>query len=458
MSDLQATPAAVPGAPPARLWALTLIAIAAGSALIPINSTMLAVALPSIMRDLQVAAATVSWLVTLYLGAVALAMPLAGSLGDRLGYRRMYLFGVAGFAITSLVAALAQNFQLLVVSRVLQAASGASITANAASLIRAMAPEDRRGGSYGFYDMLISTSAAVGPFIGGLLVGGFGWRSLFFVAVPVGVVSGLVVAAVVPPTGRPRQPHPPLDILGLGLVAAVLLALIVALFEGRSGGRWVWPAAAFPLLLGLLVRRELRTPAPAVDVRLFTVRSFAAAVAAVLGATVILHASLVLIPILTQTVLRASPAASGGVLLMLSGLGAVVAPIGGRLSDRVGRRLPAVVGSALMTLGLAVLWRITDGMTLIGLSAALALVGVGSGFGGSSRQAAAIESVPGHATGMAAGTYYTGRYVGGVLGASLAGVVLAGGVSAASVAGGFGLLAAVGIAVTLVSFGLRGRQ
>ncbi|MGH6959414.1 MAG: MFS transporter, partial [Dongiaceae bacterium] len=349
------------------MWALTLLAIAAGSALIPINSTMLAVALPAIMGDLLVDASTVSWLVTLYLAAVALAMPLAGALGDRFGYRRMYLLGIAGFVVTSLAAALAQNFPLLVTSRILQAASGASITANAASLIRAIAPEDRRGGSYGFYDMLISTSAAVGPFAGGLLVAGFGWRSLFVVAVPIGLISGFVVAAIVPPRRRPAAPGRP---------------------------RWY-----------------------GIDLRLFAERSFSAAVAAVLGATVILHASLVFIPILTQTVLRMSPAASGGVLLMLSGFGAVVAPIGGRLSDRVGRRLPAVAGGVVMTAGLAVLWLITgSGMTLVGLTAALALVGIGSGFGGPSRQAAALESVPEHITGTAAGTYFTSRYAGGVLG------------------------------------------
>lgn len=389
------------------MWALTLLAIAAGSALIPINSTMLAVALPAIMGDLHVGASTVSWLVTLYLAAVALAMPLAGSLGDRFGYRRMYLLGIAGFAVTSLAAAVAQTFPLLVVARVLQAASGASITANAASLIRAIAPEDRRGGSYGFYDMLISTSAAVGPFVGGLLVTGFGWRSLFVVAVPIGVLSGLTVAAIVPPRRR------------------------VA-----SG----------------------RRPLYGIDLRLFSVRPYAAAVAAVLGTTVILHASLVFIPLVTQTLLRMTPAASGGVLLMLSGLSAVVAPFGGRLSDRVGRRLPAVLGGTVMTAGLAALWLVSGGVTVAALAAALALVGVGFGFGGSSRQAAALESVPEETTGVAAGTYFTSRYLGGVLGASLAGAILAGGVTEPTMATGFGFLAGVGVVVTLISFGLQGRR
>lgn len=394
-----------------RWWGITLLAIATGSALIPINSTMLAVALPSIMTDLRVGAATVSWLVTAYLAAVAIAMPAAGALGDRLGYRRMYLLGVAGFVVTSVLAAVAQTFAVLVVARVLQATSGACITANAASLIRTIAPEDRRGGSYGFYDMLIATSAAVGPLVGGLLVAGFGWRSLFGVAVPVGLISGFAVAGIVPPLRRALPAHAPLAMPRFRLI----------------------------------------------DVHLFASRSFSAAVAAVLGATVILHASLVMIPILTQTVLQAAPATSGSVLLMLSGVGAILAPIGGRLSDRVGRRLPAVIGSALMTVGLGVMWMVTGSVTIAGFSAALAIVGVGFGLSGSSRQAAALESVPDSAIGMAAGTYFTSRYLGGVLGASLAGIVLAGGATAPTIAQGFGILAAVGLTVTVVSFGLRGR-
>ncbi len=440
-----------------RSRGIALIAIAGGSILIPLNSTMLAVALPSIMAEFNVSAAMVSWLVTLYLASVALALPVSGSLGDRFGHRRMFVLGVAAFALTSLIGAVAWSFPVLVAARVLQAASGASISPNAASLVRTLAPVNRRGGTFGLFDMLISTSAATGPFVGGLLVSGLGWRSLFILAVPIALASASLATAIVPAARPHHEVRPPLDLAGLGLLSAALLALLIAISAARGGSRWEWWAAASPVLLGLFVRRELLTPVPAVDVRLFRVRPFAAAVAAVLGATIILHATLILIPILTQSLMRTSPIASGVVLLGISGISAIIAPFGGRLSDRLGRRAPAVTGSVFMALGLSALWLWTGQATVAIVGVLLALVGIGFGLSGSPRHTSAIESVPEHSTGMAAGAYYTSRYVGGVLGASLAGAVLASGVTTDVVASGFGVLALVAIGVTLLSLGLRGR-
>jgi MFS family permease len=211
------------------------------------------------------------------------------------------------------------------------------------------------------------------------------------------------------------------------------------------------------VLLGLFVRHELRTPAPAVDVRLFRVRPFAAAVAGVLGATIILHATMILIPILTQSLMRASASASGTVLLGISGLSAITAPFGGRLSDRLGRRSPAVAGSLCMTLGLGALWLWTGRATIAQVGALLGLVGIGFGLSIPPRQTSAIESVPQDSTGMAAGAYYTSRYVGGVLGASLAGALLGDAITTTIVGGAFGMLALVALGVALVSLGLRSR-
>lgn len=439
-------------------WSIALLGVAGGSILLPLNSTMLAVALPSIMNEFHVGAGTVSWLVTLYLATVAIALPASGSLGDRFGHRRMFILGVAAFAVTSLIGAVARSFPMLVAARVLQAASGAGITPNAVSLVRSFAPEDRRGGSFGVFDMLISTSAALGPLVGGLLVAGFGWRSLFVIAVPIAMLSASIVTAVVPSVRPRREARPPLDLAGLALLSTSLLALLLALSAARGGDRreW-WPVAAAVALGALFVRHELRAPAPAVNVRLFRVRPFAAAVVAVLGATIILHATMILIPILTQSLMRASARASGVALLGISALSAITAPFGGRLSDRLGRRGLAVAGSLCMAIGLGALWWGTGRATTAQVGGLLGLVGIGFGLSGPARQTSAIESVPEDSTGMAAGAYYTSRYVGGVLGASLAGAMLGDAMTFATVAGAFAVLALVALGVALVSFGLSGR-
>jgi len=448
----------------ARLLSPAMLGVASGAVLVPLNSTMLAVALPSVMGEFAIGPETVSSLVTLYLGAVTVALPASGSLGDRFGQRRIFLVGVLAFALSSLLAAAAQSFEVLELARVLQAVSGALVSTTSVALVRAMSPPERRGAAFGLFDMLVSTSAAIGPFIGGVLVGAFGWRSLFVIAVPVALFAALMVGLVVRPDRAAAEatdvasPRPkPIDVAGLAILATLLIALLAAIRSAGDGGFGSLAALAVLPLLLLFVRFELASDHPAVDPRLFTVRPFAAAVLGVLGATVILHGSFILVPLLVEELLHGDARTAGLVLLAISAVGAVAAPIGGRVSDRYGRRLPVVAGSLCLTVGLIALWWFAADSSAAVIAILLGIVGLGLGLSGSPRQAAALDSIPGERVGMAAGTYYTGRYLGGVLGASLAGAVLGATVTGAGVTLGFGLLALVGMAVVAVSFGLPDR-
>lgn len=448
---------------PARLLSPAMLGVASGAVLVPLNSTMLAVALPSIMDQFGVDAITVSSLVTLYLGAVTIALLASGSLGDRYGQRPVFLIGVVAFALASLLAAVAPSFEVLALSRVLQAISGALVSTTSVALVRAMSPPDRRGAAFGLFDMLVSTSAAIGPFIGGVLVVAFGWQSLFLLAVPVALFAAIVVGLVVRPgdehaPARAAGRNPGIDVPGLVLLAAVLIALLVAIRGGGEGLVGVVAVVAVVPLAVLFLWFELRADRPAVDPRLFTSRAFSAAVAGVLLATVILHATFILVPLLVERLLGGSAETAGLVLLGISGLGAIAAPFGGRLSDRTGRRRPVVAGAICLTIGLVALWLLAVDSTALVIGALLGVVGFGMGFSGSPRQAAALESIAPDRVGMAAGTYYTGRYLGGVIGASLAGAVLGTTVTEAGVTLGFGLLALVGVAIVVVSFGLPGRR
>jgi EmrB/QacA subfamily drug resistance transporter len=442
-----------------------MLGIAAGAILVPLNSTMLAVALPSVMTTFAVRPDEVASLVTLYLGAVTVALPASGSIGDRFGHRPVFLIGVGGFAVASLIAAFAPTFVVLAVSRVLQAVSGALVSTSSVALIRALAPADRRGAAFGLFDMLVSTSAAIGPLVGGLLVGAFDWRGMFLLAVPISIVAAVAVGFRSGPrrrvAGEPPQPDRDrpvprrIDAPGLLILAVLLTALLVAL---RGGAAAPVAAIATAVLLAVFVRQELRSREPAVDPRLFAMRPFAAAVVGVLGTTIVLHATLVIVPLLVQRLEGGGPETSGLVLLGISALGAVAAPFGGRFSDRVGRRLPVILGMLAMTAGLAVLWQVAGGTTALALGVLLSVVGFGMGLAGSPRQLAALETVTPDRVGMAAGTYYTGRYLGGVLGASLAGLVLGGAVTSDGVSLGFGALTVVGAILVVSSFGLVGRR
>jgi EmrB/QacA subfamily drug resistance transporter len=458
-------------APRGRLLSAVMIGVASGAILVPLNSTMLAVALPGVMDDFGLGASTVTALVSLYLGAVAIALPIAGSLSDRYGARRIFLAGVLGFGAASIVATIAASFVVLEVSRVLQAGSGALISTSSAALIRETAPPDRRGEAFGLFDLLVSTSAAVGPFVGGVIVGLLGWRAMFFVAVPIALLSALVVGVLLRPgagesvagesiAGAPRSgERRPLDLPGLSLLGLAIAAFLVAI--GAIGGldstvRLMAALAVVPLLVVFVVV-ELREAHPAVDPRLLTRRTFAAALIGVFGSTVVLHGSFILVPLLVERLLGETATTSGIVLLGIAGVAAIVSPFGGRISDRRGRRIVVVVGSAISAIGLAVL-ALPFAITAAAIVAVLlGVVGFGNGLT-SPRQAAALESVEPQRVGMAAGTYYTGRYLGGVVGASLAGALLGVTVTAGGVSLGFAILAGVMVVVAIASLGLPGRR
>lgn len=439
-----------------------LLGLASGAILVPLNSTMLAVALPALMREYEVDAATITTLVTLYLGTVVVALPASGALADRFGHRRIFLVGIAAFAASSLLAVLAVDFALLAGARVLQAVSGALVSTSATSLVRAIAPSGRRGATFGLFDMLVSTSAAVGPFVGGVLVGAFGWRSLFLLALPIAVVAGLSVGwparggrwAQAAAASAVRRT---VDLPGLFMLAAVLTLLLLTL-RGAGTSIGLAPLVALPILIAGLVAWELRASSPALDLRLLVRPAFGSALLGVLGVTVILHAMFILIPLAVDGLLGGAATTSGMVLLGISGIAALVAPFGGHLSDRLGRRVPAVAGALLVLGALGALSILAPIVTVPLTALLLGIVGLGFGLSGSPRLAAALEGVPANAAGMAAGTYLTGRYLGGALGAMLAGSVLASGVTAASVGLGFGLLAVIALAVALVSLALPGRS
>lgn len=439
-----------------RLLTAPMLGIALGAILSPLNSTMLAVALPSVMDEFSVDAATVASLVTLYLASVAIALPASGSIGDRFGHRGSFLVGVGGFGAASLLAATAASFPVLAFSRVLQAVSGALLSTSSTALVRAEAPPRRRGAAFGLFDSLTSISAAVGPLIGGLLVAAAGWRALFLLAVPISIVAVVTVARIARPVGIERIASRPIDVFGLVLLGATIVAALIGIrspLDGSVGSASI----AIALVLGAaFIAVELRSDHPAVDPHLVATPTFAAALAGVFGMTVILHGCFLVVPLLVERLQGGSAATTGLVLLGISAMWAIAAPFGGRLSDRVGRRMPAVAGAILTVIGLGILTIFGASATWLALAALLSLVGTGMGLAGSPRQTAAMEAVGPDRVGMAAGTYYTGRYLGGVAGASVAGAVLGSAVTPDAVSLVFAVLAVTGALVTVASLGLPG--
>jgi EmrB/QacA subfamily drug resistance transporter len=412
--------------PPGR-YPLLLCTVALGGVLAPLNSTMLAVALPEIRADFGVGHGQVSWLFSAYLIAMAVAQPLGGRLGDQLGRARVFRLGLGSFVAFSIAAALAPAFPLLVLLRAGQALTGAAVIPNGIAMLRAAVPPERLGVSTGTLSSVISISAAVGPVLGAALLGAGSWRWLFLVNVPLVTLALLSLGLLrYPPEGVRRALT--FDWPGAGAYAVMLTGVSVLL--GALGGEVsaaVEACGGVALVGGAVVflYRQRTGPLPLAEWSLFRDRSYAGAAAYILLSNLVMYTTLLTIPFFLRELQGRGTGATGVLLGAMSFLSAVLAPVAGRLSDVYGRRPPAVAGSLFLLAGTVAL--------LAGLRAdvpfgylAVCLVGLGLGMGLSTGPAstAAVETAPVRLAGAAAGANSMMRYLGSIVGTGVLGAVL----------------------------------
>lgn len=353
---------------------LALMAATAGAVVIPLNASMLSVALGPIIDAFGVSVPTGTWLILLYLVVMTSLQPVAGRLGDLFGHARVFSIGLVGFGLASVGAAFAPNFAVLLVARVLQGVAGATLGPNATALIRMVYPAERHGYAMGLYVGAFSVGLTIGPVIGGFLVGALGWQSVFWVNLPV-VLSSLLLAARVLP---------------------------------RQSGEWV----------------AERNVEPAPRPNLFRLPGFGAANAAIFLLHAMLFTTLTAVPLYLQNGRGLSPATVGWVVSTLSVTQVVVAPFAGRLSDRLGRRLLVMVGGLLYLVGALILFTESGGSTLIWVVTALALAGTGTGLATPPIQTASVAACPPALTGVGSGIWYSSRYLGNIAGALMTGLLL----------------------------------
>ena len=435
-----------------------IFTVVLGAMLVPLNSTMIAVALPHLIADFDVGLASAGWLVTGYLIAMASLQPVAGKLGDRLGRRRLVLAGLVWFGLASLGAGLAPDLPLLIAFRIQQAVAGALIFPNGIALLRATAPTGRLGRRLGLVMGALPLAAALGPLVAGALLAVADWRAIFLVNLPL-VVLPLVLGWRSLPRTVPTPAAGTFDVSGAVLLSIFLLAAAWALNRGLTSSG----AAAAVLACvaaALFAARELRHPHPLIELRLFRDSQFVAANGGVALSNLAMYVTLFALPVLLSRRGGWTGAQVGLVVttMTLTMTMFASAPIGGRLADRYGARLPACAGLACMT---ACLVPLAIGVTrLSGLAIAVSLFGVGAGLGVATvpLQLAAIEAVDVSASGLVAGVFSTSRYLGSIAGISLFAGALA---PAATGTAGFGALFAMVTAAAAgsaaLSFLLPGR-
>lgn len=328
-----------------------------GSSLAMLDATVVNVALPDIAADLGAGVSGLQWTVSAYTLTLASFILLGGALGDRLGRRKVFVWGTIWFALASVLCGLAPNIEVLVAARLIQGIGAALLTPGSLALISSSIRPDDRGAAIGLWSGLGGVASAVGPLLGGWLVDVAGWRSVFLLNIPLAVVVVWVAAKHVPES---RDPHAEgkLDVLGAGIVA-VALGLLTYGFIDAS-----WPVVALGVIaVGVFVFVERRTKNPLVPPSLFSSRVFLAANLVTFAVYAALGGVFFLLILQLQLALRYSPVAAGMATLPITALMLVLSARAGRIAQRIGPRLPMTVGPLVASAGLLLMLRISPGST-----------------------------------------------------------------------------------------------
>ena len=433
-----------------------VFAVALGNLLVPLNSTMIVVALPLIGRDLGADRVTLAWLITSYLIAMAALQPIAGRLGDRFGRRRLMLGALGYFIVASVGCALAPNLLVLVLFRLQQAIAAAAVVPNSLAILRGSAVEGRAGAYFGISSATTSIGAAIGPLIGGLL-SAIDWRLIFLVNLPLAGFA-LAVAWRSLPAGDPPRRTAQADVSGAVALGVLLSLAAWTLTEAGSSA----PALTIGLLIAVavgavaFVRYESRHADPALPPVLFTIRAFTAANLTIALSNLALYGTFLAVPVILA---GSGPDATirGGVAISAQSAAMIVlSPVSGALVDRFGARWPTALGGLLIAVGLAILalsGRASDfGVLLI----CLPITGAGVALTFPATRIAALDAVPARYAALASGVTSSSRYFGGMIGALVAGLALVE-VTEATAARLFLILAASGVAAALVGSQLPAR-
>jgi EmrB/QacA subfamily drug resistance transporter len=439
---------------------LVVLTVALGTMLAPLNSTMIAVALPQVMDEFRVGFRSAGWLVTAYLIAMASLQPVAGNIGDRIGRRRLVLGGLVCFGCASVAAAIAPYLWLLIVWRTLQAVAAALIVPNGAALIRAVVPEERRAGKFGLIGTAVALAAAVGPPFGSVLITIASWHAVFYVNLVL-VLPALAIGWRCLPRDGATAGGRVFDVPGALMLPTILTVITGLLIWSTRRPTW-WVLAGGGLVVLTLATVclwwECRHPDPVLQPRLFRRRAFAAANGGIALGNLAMYTVLLAVPLLFASRAAPSTLQAGIILTAMTGAMIVASPLGGWLADRWGRRLPTIAGLALLTLGTLPMAMAGADIMLPPLALGLVGIGIGIGMAMPGLQSTAVESVHTADAGVAAGIYSTSRYLGSIVGSAiLAGSLGADRRNTDSLGSVFMIVCAAAALATVVSLGLRAR-
>lgn len=406
-------------------WAV-LSVVLIGATMSALDVTIVNIALPTIKREFGTSLALVEWVSIAYMIVLALALPIVGRLADIFGRSFLYNTGFGVFVIGSALCGLAPGIGILVLARSLQAIGAALLQANSVALVTQVFRSRQLGRALGIQAAVQGMAMALGPFIGAMLITFAGWRSIFYVNVPIGI-AGAIAARFILPRYHPTHEGMKLDYLGSCLLTVGLMGLVLAVNAAGSAG-WTSPLILSELSLGIVCLAaftvtELRVKYPTIDLGLFRHYTIAVGNLTALLAYYTVFSALFLLPFYFEQALHYSAARAGTMLTAVPLSMAVIAPFIGRACDRVGSRVFVIGGSLLLALGslLFVFSRSASTPTVLILD--MVILGAGLGFFTPANNRATMAATPRDQLGLTGGLLNMMRSLGVILGVDISGMV-----------------------------------
>ncbi|MCL4490318.1 MAG: MFS transporter, partial [Nitrospirae bacterium] len=410
---------------PSWKWFI-LSTVLMGATMSALDVSIVNVAMPTLKNTFNVSMAVIEWIAMAYMLTLTIFLPLFGRLSDMYGRSKLYNIGFVVFSVGSLLCGMSPTAGFMIVSRVIQAIGAGLLQANSVAIITHAFPANERGKAIGIQGAIQAISMSVGPFVGGILIATVGWRAIFYINIPIGILGTLAALFILPPNQKVKEKEK-VDYLGAAFFASGLAFLVLAFNEGVKLG-WashtiIMYFLSSTVLLSLFIITELRVEHPLIDLKLFKNATFLIGNLTGMLSYYVLFAIMFLMPFYLEKVLGYSVALTGSLLTPIPLAMAVVAPFSGHISDKYGSRIMTTSGMLISALACFSLLFMGVSAQLPLLVAVLILLGVGMGLFTPPNNSAIMGSAPRDKLGVAGGVLNMMRSLGLIFGVDISGVI-----------------------------------
>ena len=409
---------------PSGKWFI-LATVLLGTTMSALDISIVNVAVPTLKTTFSVSMAVIEWIIMGYMLTLAILLPLFGRLSDVFGRSRFFILGFIIFSLGSFLCGMSTTAAFLITSRIIQAIGAALLQANSVTIITETFPPHLLGKAIGIQGGVQAIAMAIGPFVGGVLIATVGWRAIFYVNIPIGIMGIIAAFLILPPMRQPQQKEK-IDYLGATLFGCGLTLLVLAFNEGVKPG-WGSPSILVYfisgiILLALFVLTELKVEHPLIDLKLFRNSAFFVGNLTGMLSYYVLFTVLFLAPFYLEKVLGTSVALTGILLTPLLLAMAVVAPLSGHISDKYGPRIMTTLGMLFCAVAcFAFTFLGTSATVPPAMAAVIILMGIGMGLFTPSNNSAVMGAAPTEKLGMAGSVLNMMRSLGLILGVDISG-------------------------------------